>query len=449
MMTTAERQDDRRGTREWLLDRIEHGQALVAVIGMGRVGLPFAVETAKTGFPVIGVDRDPVRIAQLAQGSNYLRHVDDRDVIQLVADERLRATLNFDAVAHADVIVICIPSPLDHANAPDFTPVRAVCRAVADRLHPGQLVVLENGTYPGVTQEVMLPALATSGLELGQDYFVAIAPERVDPGNRQFGASNTARIVAGTTPACTEVAKRFYERLVGKVVTVADPRVAELSKVYENTFRAVNVALVNELALLCDKLGINVWDVIDAAATKPFGIMRFEPGPGVGGSGVPHDPQYLAWQARRNHSSAHVMAAAADVNAGMPNFVRDKIARALNRRGRALSGSAILLIGLAYKRDVPDVLGSPALRLARLLEDDGASIAYHDPFVPSIDWFDGLRHGSVPLDDETLAGADCVVVVTDHSGIDWWHVAETSRLVVDTRNALRHVTDHRENIVQL
>lgn len=448
-MTTADRRADRRGPREWLLERIERTQASIAVIGLGRVGLPFAVETAKTGYRVIGVDRDPVRVAQLAQGSNYLRHVDDRDVIQLVADERLRATADFEAVAHADVIVICIPSPLDHANAPDFVPVRAVCTAIADRLHPGQLVVLENGTYPGVTQEVMLPALATSGLALGREYFVALAPERVDPGNPHFGAANTTRIIAGASPACAEVAQRFYERLVGKVVTISDPRVAELSKVYENTFRAVNVALVNELALLCDKLSINVWDVIDAACTKPFGIMRFEPGPGVGGSGVPDDPQYLAWQARRHHSSAHVMSAAADVNAAMPKFVHDKVARVLNRRGRTLSGSTILLIGIAYKRDVPDVFDSPALRLARLLEDDGATIAYHDPYIPSIDWFDGLRHGSVPLDAETLSGADCVVVATDHSGIDWWLVAEASRAVVDTRNALRHVAEHREKIVQL
>jgi UDP-N-acetyl-D-glucosamine dehydrogenase len=438
-----------RSTRNWLMDRIAAGDARVGVIGMGRVGLPFAVEAAKTGLAVVGIDRDSVRVAQLAQGSNYLRHVDDHDVIDVVSDERLKVTSSMDALSNCDVIAVCTPSPLDHAKTPDFGPVRTICEEITRRLRPGQLIVLENGTYPGLTSDVLLPALAASPLTIGQDYFVAIAPERADPGNARFRAGNTARIVAGVTPECGAVARCFYARFASSVIVVADPRVAELCKVFENTFRAVNVALVNELAILCDRMGINVWDVIDAANTKPFGMMRFDPGPGVGGSGVSDDAHYLSWMARKHHTSAHLLDAAGDVNAGMPFFVRDKVARALNDSGKALRGAAILLIGIAYKRNVADTFASPALSVAAALEREGASVLYHDPFVPSIGWRDGSRHVSVPLDDETLAAADCVVIVTDHDGLDWERIVRSSRLVVDTRNATRSVEAPRDRVVLL
>jgi nucleotide sugar dehydrogenase len=435
--------------RDWLVARIAGERLRVGVVGMGRVGLPFAIAAAKCGMQVTGIDRDPVRVAQLAQGSNYLRHVDDRDVIAAVADERLRVTAELDALADCDVIVVCTPSPLDRAKTPDFAPIRAVCDEITQRLRPGHLILLENGTYPGITDDVLVPALARSPLRLGRDYFVAISPEREDPGNRGFDASNTARIVAGITPDCGAVARAFYERFAGPVIEIANPRVAELCKVFENTFRAVNIALVNELALLCDRLAINVWDVIDAAATKPFGMMRFDPGPGVGGSGVPDDPQYLSWVARSHRASAHLLDAAGDVNAAMPLFVRDKVARALNAGGRAVRGARIVLIGMAYKRNVADTFASPAISVALALEREGAQVVYHDPLVPSIAWPDGSRRISAPLDDETLAAGDCSLIVTDHDGIDWDALVAASRLVVDTRNATRAVVQHRERIVLL
>jgi UDP-N-acetyl-D-glucosamine dehydrogenase len=436
-------------TRNWLVERIQNGQARVAVIGMGRVGLPFAVDAAKSGLHVTGIDHDAVRVAQLSQGSNYLRQVDDRDVIDVVADERLHVTSRMDALSECDVIVVCIPSPLDHARTPDFGPVRKVCDDITRRLRPGQLVVLENGTYPGLTNDVLLPALAASPLTLGHDYFVAIAPERADPGNASFRTGNTARIVAGVTAECGTVAACFYRRFASSVIELRDPRVAELCKVFENTFRAVNIALVNELALLCDRLAINVWDVIDAANTKPFGMMRFDPGPGVGGSGVPDDAHYLSWVARKHRASSHLLDAAGDVNAAMPTFVCDKVMRALNAAGKALRGSTVLIIGIAYKRNVADTFASPALNICAVLERAGATIVYHDPLIPSIEREDGSRRVSAPLDDDLLSNADCTVIVSDHDGIDWEAVVRSSHIVVDTRNATRSVTAGRERIVLL
>lgn len=436
-------------TRDWLLDRIARGTARVAVIGMGRVGLPFAVAVAKAGFSVVGIERDPIRRAQLAQGSNYLRHVDDRDVIEIVSDERLVVTDRMEPLSTADVIVVCIRSPLDHAQSPDFAPVRAVCEEICARLRPGQLVVLENGTYPGLTRDVLVPTLANSPLVAGRDYFVAIAPERVDPGNLHYHEGNTARIVAGVTPECTRVARAFYERFVAPVIEIDDPRVAELCKVFENTFRAVNIALVNELAMLCDKLGISVWNIIDAADTKPFGMMRFEPGPGVGGSGIPQDAQYLSWMAHRHHAAAHVLEAAAEVNDTMPYFVSGKIARSLNAVGKPLRHAAILIVGIAYKRNIADTLRSPALCVAAALEAAGARISYHDPFVPRALWHDGTHRVCVPLDEDTLGAADCSVILTDHDGIDWQRLVDGSQLVFDTRNATRGITAGREKIVLL
>lgn len=438
-----------RSVRAELLHRIETRTAKVVVVGLGRVGLPFAVDNAKAGFSVTGIDCDPVRVAQVNQGSNYLPHVPDRDVVDVVERGRLRATGSFDALGEADVVSICVATPLGPGQTPDFSPLGAIAAEIATRLRPGQLVILENGTYPGTTREVLLPALARSSPAVGEEYFVALSPERVDPGNTSFAAANTARVVSGATPACIELACKFYRATVGAVVPVRDIAVAELTKVFENTFRAVNVALVNELAILCDRMGVDVWDVIDAAATKPFGMMRFEPGPGVGGSGVPHDLQYLAWQARRHHAPAQLLEAAAEINASMPFFVHDKVARALNTRGRALNGARVLLLGVAYKRNVPDVFDSPAHVLARALERDGAEVTYHDPLVPRMRWWDGTRRASVPLDAATLGSADCVVIVTDHLGIDWEQVVAGARLVVDARNATRAVANGRENVVTL
>ncbi|GAC1578051.1 MAG: nucleotide sugar dehydrogenase [Candidatus Elarobacter sp.] len=421
----------------------------MVVVGLGRAGLPFAVDNAKAGFSVIGIDRDPVRVAQLNQGSNYLAHVDDRDVIDVVESGSLRATGSFDALVGGDIVTICVTTPLGPAQTPDFGALRAIAAEVASRMRPGQLIILESGTYPGITREVLLPALAGSTLRLGEEYFVALSPERVDPGNPSFGAANTARIVSGATRGCIELACEFYRATVGAVVPIEDIAVAELTKVFENAFRAVNVALVNQLAILCDRMGVDVWDVVDAAATKPFGMMRFEPGPGVGGSGVPYDVQYLAWQARRHHAPSHLLEAAAEINASMPYFVCERIARALNARARSLNGARILLIGIAYKRNVPDAFESPAAALAEALERAGALVSYHDPLVPSVRWWDGSRRSSVPLDATALCAADCAAIITDHLGIDWELVVGRAPLVIDTRNATRTVRGSRANVVLL
>jgi len=438
-----------RRVHEELLHRIATRSARVAVVGLGRVGLPFAVDNAKAGFVVTGIDHDAVCVAQVNQGSNYLAHVSDRDMVDVVELGRLRATTSFEALAESDIVAICVATPLGPGRTPDFAPLAAIASEIASRLHRGQLIILESGTYPGTTREVLLPALARVPEVVGEDYFVAISPERVDPGNPAFAAANTARVVSGATPSCVELACAFYGATVGTVVPVADVAVAELTKVFENTFRAVNVALVNQLAILCDRMDVDVWDVIDAAATKPFGMMRFEPGPGVGGSGVPFDLEYLAWQSRRNHAPAHLLEAAAEINASMPFFVRDKVGRALNQRGRPLKGARVLLVGIAYKRDVPDALQSPAHALARALEHDGAVVSYHDPLVPRVRWWDGSRRVSVPLDVATLDAVDCAVVVTDHHGIDWNGLVAAAPVVVDARNATRGIPAERGRVVRL
>jgi UDP-N-acetyl-D-glucosamine dehydrogenase len=435
--------------RDELLRKIESRTARVVVVGLGRAGLPFAVDNAKAGFSVTGIDRDPVRVTQVNQGSNYLAHVDDRDVIDAVESGKLRATGSFDALAGGDIVTICVATPLGPGRTPDFGPLSAIAAEIAARLRPGQLIILESGTYPGTTREVLLPALAASALRLGEDYFVALSPERVDPGNPSFGAANTARIVSGATLACIDLACEFYRATIGAVVPIAEIGVAELTKVFENAFRAVNVALVNQLAILCDRMGVDVWDVVDAAATKPFGMMRFEPGPGVGGSGVPYDVQYLAWQSRRHHAPSHLLEAAAEINASMPYVVCERIGRALNARARAVNGAKILLIGIAYKRNVPDAFESPAAVLAQALERQGATVSFHDPLVPSVHWWDGSRRSSVPLDATSLSAADCVAIVTDHAGIDWELVVERAPLVVDARNATRSVQRSRANVVVL
>lgn len=436
-------------TRSDLLERIANRSARIAVVGLGRVGLPFALENAKAGFTVVGIDRDAVRVAQLNQGSNYLRHVSDSAISEMVAIARLSASSDDNGLASADVIVICVPTPLGPHRDPDFTNVREVGAAIAKHLRPGQLICLENGTYPGITFDVLLPALQSGGASVGHDFWLAVSPERLDPGNPKFDTRTTQRIVSGVTTECLEMAVTFYEQTIASVIPVTDPKVAEMAKVFENTFRAVNIALVNEMAIICDRMGISVWHLLDAAQTKPFGIMRFEPGPGVGGPGVPHDPYYLAWQARQHHSRAHFMELAGEINQSMPEVVRDRIIRALNRRSRALGGSTILLIGISYKRDIEDFQWSPALRLTSLLRADDAHVIYHDDHVPSYRDERGSLHSSVPLNAALLGSADCIVILTDHTYIDWHFVVANASLIVDTRNATRSVRNARENVMLL
>jgi UDP-N-acetyl-D-glucosamine dehydrogenase len=432
-----------------LKERIVNRTATVGVVGAGYIGLPLAVAQAKAGFTVIAVDQNPIRVAQLNQGSNYLRDVNDADLASVVTRGKLSATTELDRIGDCDVVIMCVPTPVTLHKDPDTSFIRRIAGEIAARLRPGRLITLESTTYPGVTEELLLPILSESGLTVGEDFFLAFSPERVDPGNAKYMTSNTNKVVGGVTPACLDVASVFYLQTISEIVPVSSPQVAEMSKVFENTFRAVNIALVNELTQLCDKMGVDVWEVLDAATTKPFGMLRFNPGPGVGGHTVPLDPFYLTWKARRYDFHMRFTETAAEINLGMPAFVREKVRRALNNSGVPMKDARILQIGLAYKKDVDDWQESPALKLLHLLEQDGAVVEYHDPHIPSMREEDGLLRHSVLLAQATLAAAACVVIATDHSDIDWDFVVHNARLVVDARNATKNVTIDRERIVLL
>jgi UDP-N-acetyl-D-glucosamine dehydrogenase len=434
--------------RETLKQKFTERSALIGVAGIGYVGLPLAVEKAKVGFNVVGYDRNSVRVDQVNQGLNYIRDVDDSEMANLVENGKLRATTDFSTLSRCDAIVICVPTPLTPNLDPDISYIKAVAEQIAPQLRPGQLICLESTTYPGTTEEVLLPLLAQSGLKVGEDFFLCFSPERVDPGNARYTTKNTNKVVGGVTEACADVGGCFYQQTILDVLTVSSPKVAEMCKVFENTFRSVNIALVNEMALLCERLGISIWEVLDAAATKPFGIMRFDPGPGVGGHCIPLDPFYLAWKAREYDFHVRFIELAGEINHGMPYFVREKVMKALNDKGKALRNADVLVLGVAYKKDIEDWRESPAIKVMELLLKDGANIDYHDPYVAKF-----VEHGkqwhSIPLSKERLERADCVVILTNHSDVDYSRVVEHASLVVDTRNATKHVTKHRERIVLL
>lgn len=432
-----------------LRHKITERTALVGVVGIGYVGLPLAVEKAKVGFHVIGFDRNATRVANLNRSENYIRDVSGADLAAVVGDGRLTASSDFASIGLCDVVVICVPTPLTPNREPDISYVRSTGEIIARHLRRGQLICLESTTYPGTTEEVLLPLLAAAGLVVGRDFALAFSPERVDPGNKRYSTCNTSKVVGGVTPVCLEVATHFYKQTIATVTGVSSPRVAEITKVFENTFRAVNIALVNELALLCDRMGISIWEVVDAAATKPFGMMRFDPGPGVGGHCIPLDPFYLAWKAREYDFQTRFIELAGEINLSMPYFVREKVLRALNESGRALRNARILLVGVAYKRDIEDWRESPALKILQLLERDGAFVDYHDPFVPEIVDQRGVTRRSMALTPEQLSHADCVVIATDHSCIDWHDLARHARLIVDTRNATRDVPEAKGKTVLL
>jgi UDP-N-acetyl-D-glucosamine dehydrogenase len=434
--------------REKLKSKFMERSAVIGVAGMGYVGLPLAVEKAKVGFNVVGYDRNSVRVDEINQGLNYIRDVDDGDLVRLVESEKLRATTDFSKLAACDAVVICVPTPLTRHLDPDTTYIKSVGEQIAAQLRPGQLICLESTTYPGTTQEVLLPLLSKSGLKIGEDFFLCYSPERVDPGNARYTTKNTNKVVAGVTEACADVAGCFYQQTIQDVLMVSSPRVAEMCKVFENTFRSVNIALVNEMALLCDRLGISVWEVLDAAATKPFGIMRFDPGPGVGGHCMPLDPFYLAWKAREYDFHLRFIELAGEINQGMPYFVREKVTRALNAAGKAINGADILVVGVAYKKDVVDWRESPAIKVMQLLHKDGAKIDYHDPLVAKFS-DDGVQWHSTPLSKERIERADCVLILTNHSDVDYVRLVEHAKLVMDTRNATKDVTSGRERIILL
>ena len=434
--------------RDKLKNKFIDRSAVIGVAGIGYVGLPLAVEKAKVGFEVIGYDRNSVRVDEVNQGLNYIRDVSDSELAAMVEGGKLRATSDFSSLSRCDAIVICVPTPLTPNLDPDISYIKAVGEQIAAQLRPGQLVSLESTTYPGTTEEVLLPLLEQSGLKVGEDFFLCFSPERVDPGNARYTTKNTSKVVGGVTEACADVAACFYQQTILDVLVATSPRVAEMCKVFENTFRSVNIALVNEMALLCDRLGINIWEVLDAASTKPFGIMRFDPGPGVGGHCIPLDPFYLAWKAREYDFHVRFIELAGEINHGMPYFVRDKVARALNASGKAVKGADIFILGIAYKKDIEDWRESPAIKVMELLHKDGARIDYHDPYVPKFVEREDQWH-SIPLSKERLERADCVVILTNHSNVDYARVVSQAKLVIDTRNATKNVTEGREKVVLL
>lgn len=425
--------------------------ATVAVIGLGYVGLPLAVEKAKVGFRVLGVDQNPERAAMANRGENYIGDVKDEELKDIVDRGLLTASTSFDCLTEADVVVICVPTPLTVNMDPDISYIESVCGEIAPRLRQGQLVTLESTTYPGTTEEVILPLLEENGLKVGEDFFLSFSPERVDPGNKRYTTKNTSKVVGGVTPVCLDVAKTFYEQTILNVVPVSSPSIAEMTKVFENTYRAVNIALVNEIMLLCDRMELDVWEVIDAAGTKPFGIQTFYPGPGVGGHCIPIDPFYLTWRARQFDYHTRFIELAGEVNIQATYHVIDVMSRALNKAGKCINGSKVLVLGVAYKKDISDVRESPALKVIDLLKKEHADLLFHDPFVAelkAVEPYDWAMDG-VELTAKGLQEADCVVIATDHSSFDYEWIVANSKLVVDTRNATKNVKNNREKIVKI
>lgn len=434
---------------ESLLRRIETRDCLVGIIGMGYVGLPLARVFAHGGFRVLGFDIDLEKVKKLERSESYIAHVPAAEVAAMRA-KGFRTTDRFDRLNEPDVVIICVPTPLTETREPDLTYVVDSATAVAHQLRAGQLVVLESTTYPGTTRDVVRPILEATGLVIAKDFFVAYSPEREDPGNKQFRTGDIPKVVGGLEPSSLELAAKLYGSVLKEVVRVSNAEIAEACKVLENTYRAVNIALVNELKMLYDRMGINVWEVIDAARTKPFGFQAFYPGPGLGGHCIPIDPFYLTWIARKFGLSTRFIELAGEVNNSMPAFVVNKVTGALNERGKPVKGSRILLLGMAYKKDVDDMRESPGLELMEILMEKGAKVIYHDPYIPRIPLtrrHPDLRLESQILSPEVLGSQDCVLAVTDHSVFDWSWVLQHALLVVDTRNCTARVTVNRDRIV--
>ncbi|KZM58490.1 nucleotide sugar dehydrogenase [Anoxybacillus geothermalis] len=425
---------------ERLLQKFEKRDAVIGVVGLGYVGLPLAVEKAKAGFHVIGFDIQQSRVDQVNNGINYIGDVVDEDLHEMVKQGRLMATTDYARIAEVDAVAIAVPTPLDEHHQPDTSYVENSANEVAKYAHEGMLVVLESTTYPGTTEEIVKPALEKKGLVVGETVFVAYSPERVDPGNKQFKTKNTPKVVGGVTKTCTKVAAAMYRAVLeGDVHEVSSPAVAEMEKIFENTFRHINIALANEMAILCERMGIDVWEVIDAAKTKPYGFMAFYPGPGLGGHCIPIDPFYLTWKAREYNYHTRLIELAGEINNAMPEYVVNRAMLILNEEGKALRGSKVTVLGVAYKKDIDDVRESPVLKIVELLEQYGAEFAVVDPYVPSFRACNRVIE-TVELTPELLAQSDLVLITTDHSNIDYEMVARHSRVVFDTRNAMKDVS---------
>ena len=441
-------------------EHFQGAELRVGIIGCGYVGLPLALRFAEAGHRVLGFDTDPAKVAKLNQGQSYIGHIPGKKIQQYVESQHFAATGDFTRLAEVDAVLICVPTPLDERREPNLSYVKQTAQAIHPNLQRGQLVVLESTTYPGTTEELVLPILEQSGLrcplaqgpeaeDIATDFFLAFSPEREDPGNKQFGLAQIPKVVGGINPPSSRAAQALYAQIVARVVPVSSTRVAEMSKLLENIFRCVNIALVNELKLLCLRMGLDIWEVIDSAATKPFGFMPFYPGPGLGGHCIPVDPFYLAWKAREYDFATRFIELAGEINTAMPYHVVDAIAAALNQRQKSLKGSRILVLGVAYKKDVDDLRESPTLKIMQLLGQRGAQVDYNDPHFPQLHkmrHYDYSAMRSVELTADRLGSYDCVVIVTDHSSYDYAGIVDAAQLVVDTRNATRGINS--PNIVR-
>ncbi|MFC2150530.1 nucleotide sugar dehydrogenase [Calditrichota bacterium] len=433
---------------ELLIEKINTHKAVVGIIGLGYVGLPLAVGFARCGFRVIGFELDDRKISKINQGENYIGDVNSEELAKLVRDGQLSATSEYSVLRDVDVVVICVPTPLRKTGDPDIGSIVSARDEVAKYLHSGQAIVLESTTYPGTIDELVKPTLMESGLEIGSDFFLAFSPERIDPNNDTYTVEVTPKVVGGVTPQCTEVVVAFYSQMIKTVVPVSSPTTAEMVKLLENTFRAINIGLANEVAIMCRVLGLDVWEVINAAATKPFGFMPFYPGPGLGGHCIPVDPAYLSWKLRTLQYRTRFIELATEINTAMPEYVTRLVSSALNDDAKSIRRSKILLLGMAYKKDIDDVRESPALDVMRLLHNLGAEVTYHDKFVPSVSEGGDTVH-SVDMTQDILKSADIVIILTDHSHVDYNEVCQHAKLVLDTRNATKNVRDSHARVVKL
>lgn len=428
-----------------LLEKITSHSAVVGVVGLGYVGLPLAVLQAKTGYRVYGIDEVPGKVDMINQGSNYISDVEDHELREVVDNHMLSATTDFSTLRQCDVVLICVPTPLTRNKEPDISAIVKVTEHLAKHAHPNMLVVLESTTYPGTTEEVICARLTQSGLKVGENLFVAFSPERVDPGNASFKTHNTFKLVGGVTPTCLEMSKTFYEQSIVKIFPLSSPRVAEMAKVFENVFRSVNIALVNELTMLCDRMDINVYEVIDAAATKNFGFMPFYPGPGVGGHCIPLDPYYLAWKSKEYDVHTRFIELAGEINENMPYYVVQKLQRLLNGRGRCLKGANIFVLGVTYKADIADPRESPATKVMELLQKEQARLSYADPYAPSVMIHD-TQYKAQAVTSKHLAECDCALILTAHSAFDYEMIVQHAPLIFDTRNGTKNVKGDKEHV---